>query len=240
MVLVDPPRRRRRRRRTREHHRLATGLLQRSAPCLRAGVGRSSTGSGPPVRPVRLRQLAATVPGGGPGQRRHGTHGSTIDEYVQATASTEQAAALGDFADKPLIVLTAGSGHDAAQSAAQTLHGRVVNQQRASHHRRRHPRGLDHRPRRRRRHHPSNPRRRLSGPQQRRPDQVIPSLSRAPGYATAPTWGGDSGGRRPGAAALRATPHFLLRAGITGFCDSRARDAYALVLPAVVGPSSRP
>ena len=44
---------------------------------------------------------------------------STIDEYVQATASMEQAAALRDFADKPLIVLTAGSGHDAAWSAAQ-------------------------------------------------------------------------------------------------------------------------
>jgi uncharacterized protein (DUF1786 family) len=44
---------------------------------------------------------------------------STIDEYVQATASSEQAAALRDFADKPLIVLTAGSGHDAAWSAAQ-------------------------------------------------------------------------------------------------------------------------
>jgi len=44
---------------------------------------------------------------------------STIDEYVQANASTEQAAALRDFADKPLIVLTAGSGHDAAWSAAQ-------------------------------------------------------------------------------------------------------------------------
>jgi pimeloyl-ACP methyl ester carboxylesterase len=44
---------------------------------------------------------------------------STIDEYVQAAASSEQAAALGDFADKPLIVLTAGSGHDAAWSAAQ-------------------------------------------------------------------------------------------------------------------------
>jgi hypothetical protein len=44
---------------------------------------------------------------------------STIDEYVQATASTEQAAALRDFADKPLIVLTAGSGHDAAWPAAQ-------------------------------------------------------------------------------------------------------------------------
>jgi pimeloyl-ACP methyl ester carboxylesterase len=44
---------------------------------------------------------------------------STIDEYVQAAASVEQAAALGDFAGKPLIVLTAGSGHDAAWSAAQ-------------------------------------------------------------------------------------------------------------------------
>jgi hypothetical protein len=44
---------------------------------------------------------------------------STIDEYLQATASTEQAATLGDFAAKPLIVLTAGSGHDAAWSAAQ-------------------------------------------------------------------------------------------------------------------------
>jgi hypothetical protein len=44
---------------------------------------------------------------------------STIDEYLQATASTKQAAALGDFGDKPLIVLTAGSGHDAAWSTAQ-------------------------------------------------------------------------------------------------------------------------
>jgi pimeloyl-ACP methyl ester carboxylesterase len=44
---------------------------------------------------------------------------STIDEYLQAAASVEQAAALRDFADKPLIVLTAGSGHDAAWSAAQ-------------------------------------------------------------------------------------------------------------------------
>jgi pimeloyl-ACP methyl ester carboxylesterase len=44
---------------------------------------------------------------------------STIDEYVQAAASTEQAAALRDVADKPLIVLTAGRGHDAAWSAAQ-------------------------------------------------------------------------------------------------------------------------
>ena len=44
---------------------------------------------------------------------------STIDEYIQATASMDQAASLGDFADKPLVVLTAGSGSDAAWSAAQ-------------------------------------------------------------------------------------------------------------------------
>jgi pimeloyl-ACP methyl ester carboxylesterase len=44
---------------------------------------------------------------------------STIDEYVQANSSVEQAASLRDFADKPLIVLTAGSGSDAAWSAAQ-------------------------------------------------------------------------------------------------------------------------
>lgn len=39
---------------------------------------------------------------------------STIDEYVQANASMGQAAALRDFGDKPLVVLTAGSGSDAA------------------------------------------------------------------------------------------------------------------------------
>jgi pimeloyl-ACP methyl ester carboxylesterase len=50
---------------------------------------------------------------------------STIDEYLQAAASSEQAAALGDFADKPLIVLTAGSGHDAAWSAAQDRMARL-------------------------------------------------------------------------------------------------------------------
>jgi pimeloyl-ACP methyl ester carboxylesterase len=44
---------------------------------------------------------------------------STIDENFQASASVKQAASLTDFADKPLIVLTAGSGSDAAWSAAQ-------------------------------------------------------------------------------------------------------------------------
>jgi pimeloyl-ACP methyl ester carboxylesterase len=44
---------------------------------------------------------------------------STINEYVQANASMEQAASLSDFADKPLAVLTAGSGSDAAWLANQ-------------------------------------------------------------------------------------------------------------------------
>jgi pimeloyl-ACP methyl ester carboxylesterase len=43
---------------------------------------------------------------------------STIDEYLHATASMQQAAALRDFADKPLVVLTAGTGSDADWTAA--------------------------------------------------------------------------------------------------------------------------
>jgi len=44
---------------------------------------------------------------------------STIDEYIQGGSSAEQAAALDDFANKPLVVLTAGSGSNADWSAAQ-------------------------------------------------------------------------------------------------------------------------
>ncbi len=44
---------------------------------------------------------------------------STIDEYVQANTSMEEAASLDDLADKPLAVLTAGSGSDAAHMASQ-------------------------------------------------------------------------------------------------------------------------
>ena len=69
----------------------------------------SASGSLPPRSRDEVRASDATP----------GTLGSTIEEYLQATASTEQAAALRDFAGKPLIVLTAGSGHDAAWSTAQ-------------------------------------------------------------------------------------------------------------------------
>lgn len=43
---------------------------------------------------------------------------STIEEYGQGGSSTREAAALRDFAGKPLVVLTAGVGHDADESAA--------------------------------------------------------------------------------------------------------------------------
>jgi pimeloyl-ACP methyl ester carboxylesterase len=79
----------------------------------RLGLGRLyahfAWGSLPPRSREEVRASDATA----------STLGSTIDEYLQAAASTEQAAALRDFADKPLIVLTAGSGHDAAWSTAQ-------------------------------------------------------------------------------------------------------------------------
>jgi pimeloyl-ACP methyl ester carboxylesterase len=84
----------------------------------RLGLGRLYAqvdfGSLPPRSRDKVRASVATP----------STLRSTIDEYLQA-ASTEQAAALRDFADKPLIVLTAGSGHDAAWSAAQNRMARL-------------------------------------------------------------------------------------------------------------------
>jgi pimeloyl-ACP methyl ester carboxylesterase len=44
---------------------------------------------------------------------------STIDEYTHTAASTRQAAALGAFGDKPLVILIAGTGSDAAWIAAR-------------------------------------------------------------------------------------------------------------------------
>ena len=83
------------------------------SPAARLGLARLYAqfdfGSLPPRSRDEVRASVATP----------STLRSTIDEYVQAAASSEQAAALRDFADKPLIVLTAGSGHDAAWSAAQ-------------------------------------------------------------------------------------------------------------------------
>jgi pimeloyl-ACP methyl ester carboxylesterase len=44
---------------------------------------------------------------------------SAIDEYIQAGSSAQQAAALTDFNDKPLIVLTAGIGSRPGWAASQ-------------------------------------------------------------------------------------------------------------------------
>lgn len=44
---------------------------------------------------------------------------STIEEYSLGGASAREAAAMRDFGGKPLVVLTAGIGHDADESAAQ-------------------------------------------------------------------------------------------------------------------------
>jgi pimeloyl-ACP methyl ester carboxylesterase len=79
----------------------------------RLGLGRlyaqSEAGSLPPRSRDEVRASIATA----------SNVRSTIDEYVQANASVEQAASLGDFADKPLVVLTAGVGSNATHLAAQ-------------------------------------------------------------------------------------------------------------------------
>jgi pimeloyl-ACP methyl ester carboxylesterase len=79
----------------------------------RLGLGRlygqSAFGSLPPRSRDEVRASVATP----------STLRSTIDEYVQANASTQEAASLRNFADKPLIVLTAGSGSDATHLADQ-------------------------------------------------------------------------------------------------------------------------
>ena len=48
-----------------------------------------------------------------------GTVGSFINEFRQGAVAMQQAASLADFASKPLIVITAGRGHDAEWMLAQ-------------------------------------------------------------------------------------------------------------------------
>ena len=79
----------------------------------RLGVGRllaqSDYGSLPPQSRDEARASLAT-----PSHLQ-----SAIDEYLLANASTVQAAALTDFAGRPLVVLTAGSGSSAGWMADQ-------------------------------------------------------------------------------------------------------------------------
>ena len=88
----------------------ASGLLSAMA---RVGVprllGQIDFGDLPPQARDEARVLVAT-----PDHVQ-----STIDEYIQASASADEAASLRDFGDKPLFVLTAGSGSDADWMAAQ-------------------------------------------------------------------------------------------------------------------------
>ncbi|CAH0131745.1 Universal stress protein Rv2026c [Arthrobacter sp. Bi83] len=63
----------------------------------------------PPASRDEVRANIAT-----PGNLR-----STVDEYVQADTSMEEAASLRDFTDRPLIVMTAGIGSDSKHLASQ-------------------------------------------------------------------------------------------------------------------------
>lgn len=80
----------------------------------RLGLGRlygpiEDVSSLPPRSRDEVRANIAT-----PGNLR-----STIDEYIQANTSMEEAASLRDFAGKPLVVLTAGIGNDSKHQASQ-------------------------------------------------------------------------------------------------------------------------
>jgi len=79
----------------------------------RVGVGRLlgklAAGGLPPQSRDEVSATMATA----------GSLRSTIDEYAHASAAARPAAALAGFAGKPLIVVTAGRGNDAAWRAAQ-------------------------------------------------------------------------------------------------------------------------
>ncbi|WP_457948745.1 alpha/beta fold hydrolase [Pseudarthrobacter sp. alpha12b] len=50
---------------------------------------------------------------------------STLDEYIQANTSMQEAASLRDFGSKPLVVLTAGVGNGSKHQAAQDALARL-------------------------------------------------------------------------------------------------------------------
>ena len=95
----------------------SSGLLARASALLsvsgRVGVARlyaqASFGEMPAPARDELRATTSTAE----------NLRSTIDEYVQAGASTRQAAGLVDFGSKPLFVLTAGAGSSDGWGAKQ-------------------------------------------------------------------------------------------------------------------------
>jgi hypothetical protein len=87
-----------------------SALASISAPVGLARLyGQLATGDLPPRSAGEVRASIATA----------SNLRSTIDEYGQASSSVHQAATLTDFAAKPLVVLTASTGHDAAEIAVQ-------------------------------------------------------------------------------------------------------------------------
>ncbi|MEO7059528.1 MAG: alpha/beta hydrolase [Lapillicoccus sp.] len=70
----------------------------------RVGVGRLFAVLAPVDLPSRERDEVRV------GTATPGTIGSTIEEYLRANDSMQEAASLRDFGDKPLVVLTAGVG----------------------------------------------------------------------------------------------------------------------------------
>jgi pimeloyl-ACP methyl ester carboxylesterase len=91
-------------------------------------VGRLSALASTSARLGLARLYSTTAFGGLPPQSRGEVRASlatadnlrsAIDEFVQGNASAQEAAALTSFADKPLIVLTAGIGSPADHIAAQ-------------------------------------------------------------------------------------------------------------------------
>jgi len=85
----------------------------------RLGLGRlyalTDYGTLPPRSRDEVRASLATA----------GSVRSTIDEFAQGGASAEQASALQNLADKPLVVLTAGVGNDAKHAADQDALARL-------------------------------------------------------------------------------------------------------------------
>ncbi|GAA3612214.1 alpha/beta fold hydrolase [Microlunatus ginsengisoli] len=87
-------------------------LLDSTAP--RSGLTRPATAE-PPTAIHRIAAVAPALAQLGAGSQL----ASTLREFVAGSASTRQASALTDFGDKPLLVLTAGTGHDATWRSAQ-------------------------------------------------------------------------------------------------------------------------
>jgi hypothetical protein len=94
-------------------------VVRLGRPNLRVVAGPSSPRGGPSVGdsydglPPRSRDEArATV------STAHSVK-SFINEFFEGSTATHQAASLVDFGSKPLIVVTAGRGHDASWLAAQ-------------------------------------------------------------------------------------------------------------------------